>query len=71
MLTILSVWIDDNKHTLEDYTDFAKSGKIYTGTEIIAILDHLGIGRDAYSELLVIYIINELYLICMFQYHYE
>ncbi|XP_063872986.1 Fanconi anemia group J protein homolog [Scylla paramamosain] len=51
MISALSGWIDENNHNLSDYTEYGRSGKIYTGTEIIAVLDHLGIGRQNYSEL--------------------
>ncbi|MPC33978.1 Fanconi anemia group J [Portunus trituberculatus] len=51
MVSALSGWIDENNHNLSDYTEFGRSGKIYTGTEIIAVLDHLGIGRESYSDL--------------------
>nr|XP_027227280.1 Fanconi anemia group J protein homolog [Penaeus vannamei] len=51
MLSALSGWVDQNSDKLTDYTEFDRSGKIFTGTQMIASLDMLGIGNDKIGEL--------------------
>lgn len=53
MLSALSGWVDQNSDKLTDYTEFDRSGKIFTGTQMIASLDMLGIGNDKIGELKV------------------
>lgn len=54
MLSVLSDWMDENSTNLNSYTEYGRSGKIFTGTEIIAHFDNLGIGRESFSDLQVI-----------------
>ncbi|XP_063613872.1 Fanconi anemia group J protein homolog, partial [Penaeus indicus] len=51
MLSALSGWVDQNSDKLTDYTEFDRSGKIFTGTQMIASLDMLGIGNDKIGDL--------------------
>lgn len=51
MVSALSGWIDENSDKLSDYTEYGRSGKIFSGTQFIAVLDFLGIGRESYCEL--------------------
>lgn len=53
MLSALSGWVDQNSDKLTDYTEFDRSGKIFTGTQMIASLDMLGIGNDKIGDLKV------------------
>ncbi|XP_071541699.1 Fanconi anemia group J protein homolog isoform X2 [Panulirus ornatus] len=50
MLNALNGWVDLNSDKLTDYLEFNRSSKIFTGTEMIATLDHLGIGPNSFPE---------------------
>ncbi|XP_076052795.1 uncharacterized protein LOC143032210 [Oratosquilla oratoria] len=51
LLSCLSSWMDGNSNNLTDYKEFDRSGKIWTGTEFIAVLNELGIGQERHQEL--------------------
>ncbi|KAK3886088.1 hypothetical protein Pcinc_009742, partial [Petrolisthes cinctipes] len=51
MLSALSGWVDEYSDRLTDYTEFDKSGKIFTGTEMIACMKDMGISEDTYPDL--------------------
>ncbi|CAL4225614.1 unnamed protein product, partial [Meganyctiphanes norvegica] len=50
ILSSLSGWIVENSENLNDYTEFDRSGKIFSGTEMIAILDNMGYSKSRLEE---------------------
>ncbi|KAG0721054.1 Fanconi anemia group J [Chionoecetes opilio] len=58
-MSALNGWIEENKDNLSDYTDYGSSGKIHTGTEIIAIFEDLGIRRDNFDGLVSVVDVEE------------
>ncbi|XP_064119923.1 Fanconi anemia group J protein-like isoform X2 [Macrobrachium nipponense] len=50
-LSALNGWIELNKDNLNDYKEFDRSGRILSGTDMVANLTNLKIGPDRYEEL--------------------
>ncbi|XP_066975355.1 Fanconi anemia group J protein homolog isoform X1 [Macrobrachium rosenbergii] len=50
-LSALSGWIELNKDNLNDYKEFDRSGRILSGTDMVANLTNLKLGPDRYEEL--------------------
>lgn len=53
MLSALSGWVDEYSDRLTDYTEFDKSGKIFTGAEMVACMKDMSISEDNYQDLKV------------------
>ncbi|XP_069161722.1 Fanconi anemia group J protein homolog [Procambarus clarkii] len=49
MLSALSDWVASQSDKLTDYKEFDRSGKIFKGTEMVAILENLDIGYNKYD----------------------
>lgn len=51
MLSRLSQWMEANKEKLTDYSEFGRSGKIFSGAEIVQHLSYLDIDAKSFGTL--------------------